>query len=93
MSCANPPVTSCGSASLRHPDNKLSGPQCLARLRERTCTYGQEPVPPRKGRAPGRRLRVGTAVDGEVGAGDVGGLCAGDEGDEGGDFIDVAVAL
>jgi len=38
------------------------------------------------------RLGVGAAVYGKVGAGDIGGLRAGYEGNQSGDFIDVAVA-
>ena len=38
-------------------------------------------------------LGVGAAVDGEIGAGDVGGFGAGDEGDQGGDLFHCAVAL
>jgi hypothetical protein len=35
---------------------------------------------------------VGAAVDGEIGTGHVGGLGAGDEGDQGGDFVNGSVA-
>ncbi|MDT5336418.1 MAG: hypothetical protein QOD90_1923 [Mycobacterium sp.] len=41
----------------------------------------------------GRPLCVGVAVDGEAGAGDVAGLVSSDEGHQGGDVIDMAVAL
>ena len=44
--------------------------------------------------APGsRRLGVGAAVNGQVRAGDVGGLRPGDEGDERGDLVNMPVTL